>query len=135
MTKVMILAPVLISMGCGAGALETHTKALGAMRTTLDVAATTIETACAERARAVVGTDQAHQLVERCERASALHGATRVAWQGWLDSVMLAASEDKPDLSEALGLAIEVARLYARISSAFDLPPIPSWLSKLIAEE
>lgn len=127
---VLFALALLVALGgCAGTQLDRATTGATIARAGLDAAAGAIETACSEeRVTADPG-----RLVP-CVRAVETHDAARAAWETWAAALLIAHSDDSPDvLAVALEMAGPVLELYAQIAEALrafgvNVPSLPASL-------
>lgn len=140
--RVLALTFVVVLAGCSAGALRAHVFAGTTSRATLELAADLGSAACSEEVSEAMGAQgvsaEAHaRHVERCLNAKASHKLAVTAWRGYLVAVLEAADAGRrPNLTDVLGWARELARLYTGVSGALrelgvDAPRLPLVLEQL----
>lgn len=144
--RIALLVTALLLSACSSSALQAHLFAGTTSRASLDLAADLGGAACSESASEAMGaagvTPEAHaRHVERCEASAGAHKLAVAAWRGYLASVLEAAAAGRrPDLSDVLRWAGELARLYKGVSAALrdlgvDAPRLPRVLEGLAGGE
>lgn len=134
----LALALAALVSGCGASALERHTQAAGALHALADGGAGLIERSarfsgeralerCQEAGEVTDCTHRVNEAVERYRPAEHAQNLFAATVEAYIEAVLAAAQEDKPDWSDALRLLGVALSLYDELREAMaalgvDLP-------------